>query len=577
MIEDVYNPVASYRDDFCGKFAEAAAMAFADLQEKSGVDAKANAETVREVNALSEKLGNELRARRLFSTLIGVSWTLFAIAAAAIFYLCWTGSWSSDYPMLFIGLVVLDAAVLILAPSVLHPAYRRHKEESDLLQVKVDKKTQEAWAQMAPLNALYDWDITSKLIESVVPRIKFDPYFSEERLQELRDSFGLDDTFDPTRSVLFAQSGEINGNPFAIGHILQMEVGLKRYYGERTVTYTDWVRDSKGNTIPVTRFQTLVAHVDKPIPEYSEGKVLVYGNDAAPRLCFDREPNGLAGASNGMFGMMRLKGKIRELEKFSRNLDDDSNYTIMGNREFEALFETRNRNDETEYRLLFTPLAQRQMLEIIKDKSVGFGDDFSFTKSYKINTIQAEHLDKSTIDTDPRRFHDYDLNRARRTFVEFNIKYFHNVYFALAPLLAIPLYQQIRSHKSIWGDLANLSASTWECESLANFHGEDKFRHEMSVTRNILKTSGIIDGIGNRRVSVTAYGYRTEDRVDNVDVLGPKGRIYSVPVKWQEYLPVEKTTPMNVSERLDLSGVQFASESTEPAGTIYRRNILSSL
>ena len=38
-----------------------------------------------------------------------------------------------------------------------------------------------------------------------------------------------------------------------------------------------------------------------------------------------------------------------------------------------------------EFRLLFTPVAQMQMLALMKDNEVGYGDDFTFLKDHKVN------------------------------------------------------------------------------------------------------------------------------------------------------------------------------------------------
>ncbi|MBP5728241.1 MAG: carbohydrate ABC transporter permease, partial [Clostridia bacterium] len=44
--------------------------------------------------------------------------------------------------------------------SVFIPKWRAARDEHKDLERKIEVKTGEAWQQMAPLNALYDWDIT---------------------------------------------------------------------------------------------------------------------------------------------------------------------------------------------------------------------------------------------------------------------------------------------------------------------------------------------------------------------------------------------------------------------------------
>ena len=229
----------------------------------------------------------------------------------------------------------------------------------------------------------------------------------------------------------------------------------------------------------------------------------------------------------------------------------------MGNREFEALFETRDRSDEVEYRLLFTPLAQKQMLALLKDRTVGYGDDFSFVKAHKINVIRAAHLAEADLDTNPAKFADYDFWSVKTTFLAFCENYFKSTYFALAPLLSIPLYQQTRTPADIYRDVYSRRSSFWEHESLANYLGEPRFRHPLSVTRNILKTQVARRDGDVATLAVTAHGYRTERRVDVVSVRANNGHHYDVDVEWEEYLPVSQTSEIRATEREGLTKPAF--------------------
>jgi hypothetical protein len=247
---------------------------------------------------------------------------------------------------------------------------------------------------------------------------------------------------------------------------------------------------------------------------------------------------------DGFFSNIGKKLALKDLEKFARNLEDDSDFTMMSNREFEVLFHAKDRNDEVEFRLLFTALAQKQMVDLLNDKEVGFGDDFSFIKSKKINFVAPEHLNNFDLDTDPEQFKGYEFDKVQEFFLRRSQEYFHNIYFALAPLLTIPLYQQTRTAKSIYGSDGVHSASFWETESLVNYLGENKFKHPESITRNILKTSVTPDPDG--KITVTANGYRGIERVEYVPVWGNDGRLHNVPVEWIEYQPVSRKSEIAV-------------------------------
>ena len=215
------------------------------------------------------------------------------------------------------------------------------------------------------------------------------------------------------------------------------------------------------------------------------------------------------------------------------------------------------------------------MLALMKDTSVGYGDDFTFLKRKRINMLLSKHLDEATIDTDPSRFRNWDYDAAFAYFMKFNERYFKDAYFSLAPLLAIPLYQQTRMHEDIWkGVVGRDPSSFWEHEAIANYYGDASFRHPSSITRNILKTRLVRREGGESTVAVTAYGYCGEDRVDYESVYGGDGNWHDVPVKWIEYSPVQRTRNMCMSVRASPSGM-FGKCAAACGGAAVRRSIAS--
>ena len=443
------------------------------------------------------------------------------------------------------------------------------------LEEKLAAAKEVAWRQMEPLNGLYTWDLTTRLIEATVPRLAFDPFFTAKRLRDLKRLYDWDDAFNEGKSVIFAQTGVINGNPFVIGEYKDQGWETKTYYGHLEISWWETERDAEGRPRRVRRTQTLTGSVTKPVPAYSNRKLLIYGNDAAPNLSFSREPSGLD--DRDMFDGIREKWRLHKLKKYSQNLKDDSDFTLMANHRFETWFHAQDRDNEVEFRLLFTALAQTQLMALMEDRKVGYGDDFAFRKTRKINYVFPKHLADAPIDTAPERFRDWDYDRAFKNFRAFNEKYFKDVYFALAPLLAIPLYQQTRTHEEIWksvldGDGANF----WEHEAIANYYGEGRFAHPDCITDSILKTRVVRRADGVSDVAVTAYGYRGESRVDYVEVWGGDGNRHEVPVEWTEYLPVDRTTEMAVSESETPRG-SFAADYGRSSAALFRRSIRSYL
>lgn len=570
MIEDVYEPLARYRDEFRKQFATLAREKFKELTERSGVDVKANRALVAEIKKLQREADSASTKKSCYGWLMAVG---FVGAAAALVGAVATDGTDSETH----GLCILGTVAGLALGIAMIPLFNAVAKLFASLESKIADNKGVAWNQMEPLNRLYTWDIPVKLIEATVPRLEFDPYFTAERLASLHTQFGWDDSFNDGKSIIFAQSGVINGNPFVFGHYLDMEWGEETYEGTKEISWTEWEEDENGRRRPVRRYETLHAYVTKPKPVYSEQKVLIYGNDAAPALSFTREPSGLTGNEGGLWSTIRKKWRLSRLKAHSRNLDDDSNFTLMSNHEFETWFHAKDRDNEVEFRLLFTPVAQTQMLNLMKDTTVGYGDDFTFVKRRKVNLLFSQHLTEATIDTDPSQFHSWDYDAAFAFFVQFNERYFKDAYFALAPILSIPLYQQTRTHEEIWKGIVDGRASAfWEHESLANYHGEDKFAHPSCITRSILKTQVIERDGGESTIAVTAHGYRGEERIEYKGVYGGDGKWHQVPVTWKEYLPVQRTSSMGLSERGTPSD-SFKQRVAASHASAFRRSILSYL
>lgn len=575
MIEDIYDPAERYHAEFRDKFSKIAKETFEDLLKASNVDQEANKTTVATIRALEVELSG-VNGHISFLTFWKVVFILLIVAGFIGAFI--------NYPDAVWVSVSIAVAVLfiILQLAVIRPKLIVAKSEKDRIQAEIDKNRKIAWEQMAPLNRLFDWDVTVQMISKTIPRIEFDPFFTAGRLNELHTSFDWDDSYNEDKSVLFAHSGEINGNPFILGKTRYMKWEERTYTGSRLISYT--VRVGKNY---YHRTETLTASVTKPFPGYYNDTFLLYGNDAAPNLTFCRKTSGLANDEASFFGKWHKKRELSKLQKFSRNLKDESQYTMMSNQDFEVLFNTMNRNNEIEFRLLFTPIAQQQMVKLLRDSADGYGDDFSFDKAKKINIIQAKHLNELELDNDPSRYKSYSLESSRSEFICYNEKYFRAIYFAFAPLLALPLYQQMRTHENIYNSNANRKSCFWEHEALANFYGDSHFAHAGCATQCILKTLAHTNANGTTTLDVTAHGYRIEKRVDKVRVHGGDGRYHLVDVPWDEYLDVERTSPLQVAEDYKNFDEQIESAAARAdyiqkqeisfAGSIYRRSMLSAL
>jgi hypothetical protein len=508
---------------------------FESLLKTSGVDEQQNIELNSQLRELNENVDSSTSSRghwkfgRVAAIVAAVGLVAAAIALQGFYFLC-----------------ILPAAGLVfLLIKKINPAISSLNEKVDSLTHDRDAKSNETWAQIAPLNDLYTWDMATKLFMKTFPFIDFDLYISTDRLADLQNNYELSPTFNDGRSMFISQSGAFKGNPFVIARYKQHWIGSKSYVGTLVIHWTETVRDAQGNWVNVQRTQTLSASVVKPFPEYHVGTTIIYGHETAPDLRFSRTPSNLSGLSDGLLNNWKKDHAVKKVEKQARKAvkSGDSGLTVMSNKEFEALFNAIDRDNEVEFRLLFTPLAQQEMVKLLNDKNAGFGDDFAFSKSGMVNFVAPNHLSEISFDCDPARFKSQEIAKAREFFNKYQNDFFRSVYFGFAPLWTIPIYREKRSIPL--HDEESLESSFWEHEAIANLMGQQHFKHPASVTENILKTSAHSSG-PTKQVTVTAHGYEGIPRVDIIPVLGGDGRMHPVPVPWTEYIAVSQDSTMLV-------------------------------
>lgn len=579
MIDDILEPVELYRTVLKEAHARNVSEFFEDFVHRSGVDERANVKTVEEVRILEAQIKKDSSSSKWWRILRNTIVLASVICGVMVFI---------QRAYVAVALVYAAGALVgvVLVLWKLNPHIKSIKDCLTNLNNQLDEKLKEAWTQMAPLNQLYHWGMFAELVQRTVPRIEFDPYFSNGRLSELRENFGWTDHFNQGSSVIFAHSGALNGNPLVIGRTLNHWIGTKTYTGSLTIKWTERVRDSNGKWHTETRTQTLHASLDKPFPEYAENTFVIYGNEAAPELSFTRKPSNLSGLGDGVISGWRKAWATKKLEAKSRDMKND--FTVMSNREFDTLFGATDRDHEVQFRLLFTVLAQQEMVKLLKDKTAGYGDDFAFTKAKMINLVESSHMAATDISSDPEKFHEYELSHARKVFNEYQNDLFKSVFFGLAPLLTIPLYQQHRSHSDIYRDVYGRSSSFWEHESIANYFGEERFQHPECITRSLLKTRAISHADGTQVVRVSAFGYRGINHIDYVSKFGGDGKYHDVPVEWVEYIDVSHDSEIVLQDRARGDSTEapraeddwqatFQSLGADPKEAVLRRSIIASL
>ena len=524
---------------------------FDELTKDGKVDIEANKKTVAEYKRKLSEIENikraisKKKALRVFLIVLSVMLGIIGIVVLLVSI--------DNSPPLWVGIVSLAVAVALIILSIvlivkkINPEIRRNEEIKGKRQAEADKLQKEAWAQMAGLNALYDWNIPQSLVSKTVPLIEMDNNFDEERFTYLREKYGFGRNSDATRSTQFCQSGAILGNPFLILKDLKQSWEQHLYTGAITIHWTTTQR-TKDGTRTVHHSQVLTASILKPKPIYDYDTYLVYGNEAAPNLTFSRNPSGATGLSEKKLEK-KVASSAKKLDKKARKaVSAGESYTRLGNDEFEALFGGTDRDNEVEYRLLFTPLAQKNLLELIKTPQP-YGDDFAIRKRKKLNYLRSNHAQGFDYEVDPVNFINFDYEAARKNFIEINTTYFKSLYFDLAPLISIPLYQQQKTREFIYDREFASNVSCYEHESIANSFKKELLKPAGAATPSVLKTELISKEGEADAVLITANAFRGERRISYIPRLGGDGRVHLVPVFWIEYFPIEKRTLMAVQKR----------------------------
>ena len=552
-------PLQAYKQYYEREYRRNAEEAFDALLKRSGISLEENRRTVAAYDAKMAKV-NELNS--LLSRDRGVRVFLFVLAVfgAVLFFvglfLLGSGDFIWGSVLLVLG-VLLAVLPLVFIFGKINPVLKKLGEEREKRRAEAEKFLREAWEQMAPLNALFDDAVTKQLVEKTIP-IKLDANFNMRRYDYLCAKYGFGEPNDPERSTIGILTGEIGGNPFVIDRELVHTMGTCTYSGSIVISWTTTYTDPEGNSHTETHTQTLVATIVRPKPYYSEQTRLIYGNEAAPDLHFTHTPTHVERMSEGARQRTVKRGTKRIRKQQEREMTDGdptTNFTAMGNEEFDALFGALDRDNEVQFRLLFTPLAQKNMIALMTDPA-GYGDDFNMRKSGCLNFVSSEHSASWDLDADYRRYFSYSADLAKQTFVGFNCDYFKHLFFDLAPVLSIPLYQQYKPQEYFYPEKYPRNYTPYESEYLANLAGQNAFCHPQTATPAILKTEFEREEGKSDRIRVTAYSYRAEDRVDFVTEFGGDGNYHEVPVHWVEYIPVCNTETAVLKE-LGLSKKEF--------------------
>ncbi|MFV8471701.1 MAG1210 family protein [Mycoplasma sp. B6188] len=459
-------------------------------------------------------------------------------------------------------LLIVDIALLIYFSKVSKNVAKQLEEVNS----RLFSTNQLLINNLKPLKNLTIMDgISKEIVDKIFSFLKLNVKTSQNIMDiaDFEKIINKTPALSKTRSIRYLQSGELNGFPFIYVSSKNLRYVNVTYKGTKDVTYTKTRTVRKDGRSYVESYQhteRLVAYHTAPMPNYYNFDMLYYFNPATPELGFSRKPNHVDKLKpRELNKFIKKQNKLFE-SKYKDSINKNSNFQpILGNLKFESLFNCLDRNNETEYRLLFTPLAQKQYEQLLLTQDFSDGDDFDFSKSGAYHRIKREELSKikskllliEYIDS----FDNWGLcfNDLKAAFVSYYQKGIQSLFKSLAPIMAIPLYMELPNHNKINNDFMN-DIAIEQLEADINSSKPELLRellnHEKSTGEQIYKVTEKVQNGTDVEYSVTAYGHQEVPRVEYVSVRAGNGQKYQVPVDWIEYKKVQKTSkiPDSISE-----------------------------
>ena len=530
-----YDPVTGYDQVYKEHFAAAADEFFEKAVQEGSIDVSLNEQLAAELKTLLA------RKSKIDSKYIGVIILLVVAGIALAVWGIWIGccvpeNEQCDHWLIFIPAAFAAAGIAFFK---IIPFIRRLAKQSALLEKEIREKHDRILKLLEPLWHFFDWDTATNLISKVLPPLKFDKFLSVERLLDFGANFGFSLADDPDTTLCGIHSGTFYGYPFVFAEEIVFSMGEKVWSNSITITYREKETGPDGKSTWVTKSQVLTASIVRPCPEYNMNRNFFFGHDAAPELSFSRTPSSLSGGG-GIFHALGKKYQLRKLRKFEQDLTDDSQYTMVANHDFEVLFRSENRNHEVGFRLLYTPLAQQYMVSLLNDSTIGYGDDFAYTKSNCVTRICSEHLNRTSLSEAPFFSDSFELKEIKKLFLEKSADFFRSFYFTFAPLMLIPCYNMPRQNADV-PEHGGESISECELEGAVYFQ-KYYFEPKNSLTETIFNIRDFQILPNGVEATVEGCSFAGKDRVEYVEKWGNDGRMHSIPVHWVEYIPIRRTT-----------------------------------
>ena len=538
--QNIFRPRELYETMLKNQYHAAAEQFYDALARQANTDQAANAMHVKDYKAADEEV--KAAEKKLGKAKSGKGWTIFGIVisflAAIIVGVVGGMNATTMWWLILVAVALLGLGVffIVLLNTKVKNAVAVAKEELEKKQAIAKTKLDLCYKDMEGLNDLLDDSMPCQVMEKATPLIDLDRTFTPERVSYMKDTFGFKEETDPDTSVLGVLSGQIQGNPFVLEKVFRHEVRDKVYEGTLVITWTTTSTDADGHTRTETHTETLHAEAVHPAPSYWDETRLIFASEVAPNLHFSRQPSGMSDKSDKDKEKF-VRRRVKELDKREEKaIKEGKNFTKLGNDEFEAYFGADNRDHEVEYRLMYNALAQVATLDLLKNPKP-YGDDFVMVKDGMLTSVCSRHSQNFDYYATANSFANYDFTAGRKYFIDYCDAFVRGLFFDLAPILAVPLYQTHKPRDYIYNGGYPTNLSSFEHESLINKMDRGLFmpKDADESLPLLLKESNAVKAGRSDEVCVSSRSYKTTPMVDYVSVHGGDGRFHQVPVHWIQY------------------------------------------
>ncbi|ADE19468.1 MAG1210 family protein [Mycoplasma crocodyli] len=570
-IEKIYDVNKTFKDKYQQEHEENTINYFCDLVEKSKIDISENIKTNVEIRKLEKSLVSKTKSTKTNKKMKKV----LIVLGVILFLLGWyfligpfVLSGAKDYTTTKkIILSLSGGLMLIISILMILYVFKINKKilANNLMNSKSDAKLEElkelVKKQLEPLNGLYSYGTLNQIVSKTIPDFEFNDFLNAEWLHNFLNTYNFEIIdFGKNGSYKSLISGELYGNKFLLADMIKLEIETKKYFGNLEVAYSEKSKKINGDTVIKTVKQNLEASVVKSYPNFYQSPFLLYGNQLLPNLDFSRDPSELNSKKPDEVDKF-IQKKAKEFEKLDRNsTKQGGQFSLMSNLDFEVLFNCTDRNNEKDFRMLFTPSTQKELTDIFRDRDTSFGDVYTWVKNSNMNILMSscledlkfeDYIDETTVECNsklyysPDEFYNTNINIARQKFIDANVFYFKKLYYIFAPILATHEFHNSKPKETTKKYNGEANFATIQHEEFANelLKNEiDAVSHNESLIDDIMKTKlvtkhGLVD-----EVEATAYGFNAVEKVDYIDVKAGNGKYYPVPVTWYDYVPVKKTS-----------------------------------